>query len=79
MTVEMATSTVPTALPPALAGALCTASCSDTRCVISRWRMRNDSSWYRWVGIRSQSVVACATSGGTTSRPTRTKAATITA
>ena len=37
---EIATSTVPTALPPVPVGAFCTASSSVTRWTISLWLMR---------------------------------------
>ena len=38
---EIATSTVPTALPPVPLGAFCTASSSVTWCTISLWLTRN--------------------------------------
>ena len=79
ITLEIATSTVPTALPPVPVGALCTASSSVTRCVISRWLIRNDWKRLNSVGSFVHRAEPCAMSGGSTSRPMNTTTATRTA
>ncbi len=76
---EMATSTVPTALPPEPLGAFCTASSRVTLCTISLWLTRNVCSRLNSAGILFHNDAPCATSGGMTSRPRNTTAATITA
>src|SRR4051794_41803456 len=68
ITLEIATSTVPTALPLAAVGALCTASCSVTLCVVTLWRIRNSWNLLKYDGRRVHNASACTTSGGVTLR-----------
>src|SRR4051812_50229067 len=69
ITLEIATSTVPTALPLAAVGALCTASCSVTLCVVTLWRIRNSWNLLKYDGRRVHNASACTTSGGVTLKP----------